>query len=135
MNSIKDHNPIEPAIEPAIEHGGDPAALEARFGKPDAGWLDLSTGINPVPYAVSPMPASALAHLPRRAEMDALEAAARQAYGVPDAAALVVSPGTQALIQHVPSLFAPTDVTILGPTYGEHAPAWSACGHAVQDTP
>lgn len=116
-----------------IQHGGDPAALEARFGKPSAGWLDLSTGINPVPYAVPDIPSSALAHLPRQADMDALEAAARKAYGVPADAAIVASPGTQALIQMVPTLFAPRDVTILGPTYGEHAPAWAAAGHQVQD--
>ena len=116
-----------------IEHGGDPAALEARFGKPEGGWLDLSTGINPVPYAVPEMPASVMAHLPLKAEMDALLAAARKAYGVPTDAAIVASPGTQALIQMVPTLFAPGDVTILGPTYGEHAPAWAAAGHRVQD--
>lgn len=116
-----------------IQHGGDPAALEARFGKPVEGWLDLSTGINPVPYGVPEMPAHVMANLPRRAEMDALLGAARKAYGVPADAAIVVSPGTQALIQMVPTLFAPSDVTILGPTYGEHAPAWAAAGHRVDE--
>lgn len=121
------------AVEQPIEHGGDPAALEARFGKPEAGWLDLSTGINPLAYAPPAMPAEALARLPIKAEMDALLGAARKAYGVPDGAAIVAAPGTQALIQMVPTLFTPGDVTILGPTYGEHAPAWAAAGHSVQD--
>lgn len=124
-------NPTQP--NSTVQHGGDPAALQARFGKPADGWLDLSTGINPVPYGVPEMPAHVMANLPRRAEMDALLGAARKAYGVPSGAAIVVSPGTQALIQMVPTLFAPSDVTILGPTYGEHAPAWAAAGHRVDE--
>jgi len=117
----------------AVQHGGDPAALEARFGVPEHGWLDLSTGINPRPYAPPSMPTQVMARLPLKAELDALLAAARQAYGVPDGAAIVAAPGTQALIQHVPTLFAPADVTVLGPTYGEHAPAWAAAGHRVEE--
>ncbi|HEY9164468.1 MAG TPA: threonine-phosphate decarboxylase CobD [Magnetovibrio sp.] len=125
---MNDFTPAKP-----IEHGGDPAAVAARFGTPANGWLDLSTGINPVPYKVPSMPESVLAQLPRQREMDDLLEAARRAYGVPDQAAIVAAPGTQALIQLVPSLFAPSDVTVLGPTYGEHAPAWAACGHTVVD--
>lgn len=116
-----------------VQHGGDPAALEARFGSPRDGWLDLSTGINPAAYPLPTMPEDMIAHLPRQGELHALLAAARQAYGVPDGASLVAAPGTQALIQMVPTLFAPGDVTVLGPTYGEHAPAWAAAGHTVQD--
>lgn len=118
---------------PTIEHGGDPAALEARFGKPEAGWLDLSTGINPLAYPLGTIPDDVLAQLPRQADMDALLAAARKAYGVPADAAIVAAPGTQALIQMVPTLFAPSDVTVMGPTYGEHAPAWNAAGHTIVD--
>lgn len=124
-------NPI-PLVD-AVQHGGDPAALEARFGMPAHGWLDLSTGINPRPYAPSPMPAEVMTRLPLKVELDGLLAAARRAYGVPKDAGLVAAPGTQALIQLVPTLFAPCDVTVLGPTYGEHAPAWLAAGHRVED--
>ena len=116
-----------------IEHGGDPAQLEARFGVPEAGWLDLSTGINPMPYPVPPMPEDVLARLPRQADLDGLLAAARKAYGVSDEAAIVAAPRTQVLIQQVPALFAPSDVTVMGPTYGEHAPAWTSAGHSVVD--
>lgn len=117
----------------AVQHGGDPAALEARFGVPKHGWLDLSTGINPQPYAPPPIPAEVMARLPLKAELDGLLAAARRAYGVPEGAGLIAAPGTQALIQLVPTLFAPSDVTVLGPTYGEHASAWVAAGHRVED--
>ncbi len=116
-----------------IEHGGDPASAEARFGRPEFGWLDLSTGINPRAYPVPPIPASAYARLPRHGEEDVLVAAARKAYGVPDDAAVVCAAGAQALIRVIPSLFARNEVTILGPTYGEHARAWNAAGHRVVD--
>lgn len=33
----------------------------------------------------------------------------------------------------IPTLFAPSTVTVMGPTYGEHAPAWQAVGHRVDD--
>ena len=115
-----------------IQHGGDPKAVEARFGTPKDGWLDLSTGINPVAYPLGPVPGEMFARLPLQADLDAVLDAARRAYGVPKDAAIVASPGTQALIQMVPGLFAPSTVSIMGPTYGEHAPAWVAAGHRVE---
>jgi len=122
-----------PTIQHAIQHGGDPKVHEARFGVPKDGWLDLSTGINPVPYPLGPVPGEMFTRLPLQSDLDALLRAARRAYGVPDGAAIVASPGTQALIQMVPTLFAPSSVSIMGPTYGEHAPAWAAAGHRVDD--
>lgn len=115
------------------EHGGDPKAAEARFGVPKDGWLDLSTGINPVPYPVQPCPQEFLHRLPLKQDLDNLLAAARRAYHVPDHAAIVASPGTQALIQQVPTLFKSGAVNIVSPTYGEHAPAWTAAGHVVTE--
>ena len=114
-----------------VQHGGDPKAAEVRFGKPKDGWVDLSTGINPTPYPVGDIPAEAFARLPFKSELDTLLDAARKAYGVPDEAGIVACAGTQALIQMVPTLFQPNNVTIMGPTYGEHAPAWRAAGHNV----
>ena len=116
-----------------IQHGGDPKAVEARFGTPKDGWLDLSTGINPVAYPLAPVPGEMVARLPLQSDLDALLDAARGAYGVPEGAAIVASPGTQALIQMAPTLFTPSSVSIMGPTYGEHAPAWAAAGHKVED--
>ncbi|MBF0247606.1 MAG: threonine-phosphate decarboxylase [Alphaproteobacteria bacterium] len=126
------HGPLIPSDGP-IRHGGDMAWAERTFGVPGhvRGWLDLSTGINPVPYPLEVPPGDVLARLPGAADMAALESAARGAYGVPDGAAIVAAPGTQALIQILPTLFPAGDVTIMGPTYGEHAMAWRAAGHAV----
>lgn len=71
--------------------------------------------------------------LPSGADQQRLIAAARAAYGVPDAAAIVPAPGTQALIQWLPRLAPPGEVAIVGPTYSEHRLSWSAAGRAVQE--
>ncbi len=124
------------AREPAgIAHGGDLGGL--RKACPDAPkpWLDLSTGINPIPYPVPPVEASAWMRLPEAAEVHALRAAAATAYGAPSDAHVVPAPGTQILIETLPRLLAPTRVAVLGPTYAEHAAAWTRAGHAVTEVP
>ena len=120
----------------SIAHGGDMAAAEARFGKPAenglAGeWLDLSTGINPQPYPFLPPDAAAWLRLPQQAELDGLIAAAAARYGVADPACVVAAAGSQSVLQWLPRLVLPTQVTVLGPTYGEYAPTWRAGGHSV----
>lgn len=112
-------------------HGGDLSAAEARFGRPAEGWLDLSTGINPHPYPIPPIPDNAWLRLPGDDAMAGLAEAACRCYGVADPASLVAAPGTQALIQWLPRLVRVQRVTVVGPTYGEHAAAWTAAGHEV----
>lgn len=114
-------------------HGGDLERAEAIHGRPADGWLDLSTGINPWPYPLPAIPDEAWTRLPGAAALGALHAAAREAYGVDPAAGIVAAPGTQALIQLVPRLVVAGEVRVLGPTYGEHAPAWALAGHAVAE--
>ncbi len=121
-----------PAGEVApIAHGGDLGGLRQAFPDAPEPWLDLSTGINPVPYPVPPVEASAWTRLPEAAEVHALRAAAAAAYGAPDADHVVPAPGTQILIETLPRLLAPTRVAVVGPTYAEHAAAWARAGHAV----
>jgi cobalamin biosynthetic protein CobC len=92
----------------------------------------LSTGINPWPWPIPQhLPDKVWHHLPSRADADALIAAARRTYGVPDGVDVAVAAGTQALIQLLPYLAAPGPVAIVGPTYSEHALAWRNAGHAV----
>lgn len=117
----------------ARPHGGDLDRAEAVHGRPADGWLDLSTGINPWPYPVPDVAADAWARLPAKAALDDLLAAARRAYGVDPAAGVIAAPGTQALIQLVPRLVPAGEVRVVGPTYGEHAPAWAGIGHRVAD--
>ncbi len=112
-----------------LYHGGGVDAAAARFGIPADDWLDLSTGINPVPYPLPPLAAALWRRLPDRDQERALRAAAALAYGVADPAHVVPAPGSQALIQWLPRLRRPGRVAVLGPTYAEHAAAWAAAGH------
>jgi cobalamin biosynthetic protein CobC len=114
-----------------MNHGGDLTEAMARYGGETADWLDLSTGINPWAYPFGDISAAAWRRLPSQGDAQALVAAARNAYRVPDGIDLVAAPGTQALIQWLPHLAAPGPVAIVGPTYNEHAPAWQNAGHEV----
>ncbi|MEW5422863.1 threonine-phosphate decarboxylase [Amorphus sp. 3PC139-8] len=119
------HNQTGPA------HGGDLAAARALFPDAPEPWIDLSTGINPVPYPVGELPLSVFHRLPSPADQEALEAAARSAYGASETSQVVAAPGTQALIELLPRLWTAKRVAILGPTYAEHAHAWRKAGHDV----
>ncbi|CCG42950.1 threonine-phosphate decarboxylase CobD [Magnetospirillum molischianum] len=112
-------------------HGGDIAAAEARWGRPVEGWLDLSTGINPHPYPLPPIPSSLWARLPGAEAEAELIRAAQHRFNAPAAAKIVAAPGSQALIQALPRLRAPGPVAILTPTYAEHGRTWNRAGHTV----
>ena len=118
----------------AREHGGDPRRVMAEAGIAGApgDLLDLSTGINPVPYRFRPLPASAWADLPGQDEMQELLKAARAYYEVPVDGAITAAPGSQALIQLVPRLIPAGSVRIVGPTYNEHEHVWSRVVSDVQ---
>lgn len=115
-----------------LRHGGDIAAAAQAFGEPAEGWLDLSTGINPVPYPVPDLPTDIWQRLPTRSDEARLINAARTYYRIPDAAALAIAPGTQALIQWLPRTRSQCLVQVIGPTYEEHAARWHAGGHDVE---
>jgi len=112
-------------------HGGDLAAATARWGEPAAGWIDLSTGINPWAYPLPSLAPDVWTRLPDAGADHALRLAAAHRYGAPGAEWVLPAPGTSALIQALPRLLPPTEVAILGPTYGEHAVAWDQAGHHV----
>ncbi|GBU16751.1 threonine-phosphate decarboxylase [Methylobacterium sp.] len=115
-----------------VAHGGDLDAARALFPGAPEPWLDLSTGINPVPYPCPALPPSRLARLPSAEDDRRLRAAAALAYGASDPASIVAAPGTQILIETLPRLRRPGRVAVLGPTYAEHAAAWARGGHAVE---
>lgn len=110
------------------DHGGGVDDAAARFGGDRADWIDLSTGINPAPYPLPPLDAQAWTALPDRAAADALIAAARRFWRVPDAAAILAAPGASSLIARLPALAPPGRVHIPAPTYNEHAAAFAAHG-------
>lgn len=110
------------------DHGGGVDAAAARWGGPRASWIDLSTGINPLPYPVPALPAQAWAALPDQAAQTALVTAARQFWQVPADAAVLAAPGCSALIARIPALAPAARVSIAGPTYNEHGRAFAAAG-------
>lgn len=109
-----------------LEHGGQIRLAAARYGIPVADWLDLSTGINPVPFVPPPIPLSAWQRLPQ--EQDGLLDAAAAYYGTTN---LLAVAGSQAAIQALPRLRAGSRVGVLQPGYAEHAHAWRSAGHDV----
>jgi cobalamin biosynthesis protein CobC len=115
------------------DHGGGLARAMARFGA-GADWLDLSTGINPWPYPVPEIPAASWQLLPDDDALAALKAAARGFYGTGPDAPIAAAPGSQALIQLLPRLLPPGAVTVIGPSYAEHARCWRLAGHSVSET-
>ncbi|MEI3851987.1 MULTISPECIES: threonine-phosphate decarboxylase CobD [Ensifer] len=134
-----------------IVHGGGITEAAARFGGRLEDWLDLSTGINPCPVAVPPVPERAWHRLPDRQTVDDARLAAAEYYRTNGVLPLAV-PGTQSAIQLLPRLMqfqqkceavlrpgpnengktpANRRVAIFGPTYGEYARVLSAAGFAV----
>jgi cobalamin biosynthetic protein CobC len=112
-------------------HGG--RLIEARRLFPTAPepFIDLSTGINPLPYPIPPIAPSAWTRLPEPEAIARIEAVAAKAYGVADGSMVASVPGTQLLISLLPRLFPHASVAILGPTYGEYARSFEAGGSRV----
>jgi cobalamin biosynthetic protein CobC len=110
-----------------LEHGGQIRQAALRYGIPPEGWLDLSTGINPLGWPVPPLPPECWRLLPELD--DGLTEAACRHYGCGSALAVA---GSQAAIQTLPSLRPSCRVGLLAPSYAEHALAWTRGGHHVE---
>src|SRR6056297_292694 len=115
------------------DHGGNLDAAMHRFGGDRAQWIDLSTGINPVPYPMPPLSRHAVADLPTTSDMTALRDAAAACYGT--RAHVTPLAGAQAVIQAVPHLMAPGRARVLSPTYNEHVAALRSQGWTVEEVP
>lgn len=111
-----------------LEHGGNLGAAARAYGRPAADWLDLSAGLNPHWYRAPALSDNAWHRLP---EIDtALLHAACAFYGAPH---LLAVAGTQAAIQALPQLRAPSSVVVAAPSYAEHAHHWSRHGHTLRE--
>src|SRR5580700_3421228 len=88
----------QPAGAEPVSHGGNLDAARNRFPGAPQPWIDLSTGINPVPFPIPELPAEIWSRLPARSEEEALLAAAAARYRVPDSGMIAAASGTQALI-------------------------------------
>lgn len=112
------------------DHGGNIDQAIGRFGGAADDWIDLSTGINRMPYPVPAIPDAAWRHLPTESARQVLIAAARTAYDTP--AAILPVAGAQAAIQMIPRLGRPGRARVLAPTYNEHAASLTAAGWTVE---
>lgn len=104
-----------------LEHGGRLIAAARHYDIPIAEWLDLSTGLNPQPYPLPPLPAAVWQRLPE--DDDGLNAIAAAYYGSDQ---LLPVAGTQPALMQLPALFPGKRVGLLAPSYREHAQAWQA---------
>ncbi len=113
-----------------LPHGGRLREAARRYGIPLDAWLDLSTGLNPRAYPLSPIPPCAWARLPE--EDDGLVDTARAYYEAPYVLPVA---GSQVAIQAMPLLCRRSRAGIITPGYAEHARAWRRAGHEVVGIP
>ncbi|MCK1715390.1 MULTISPECIES: threonine-phosphate decarboxylase CobD [unclassified Bradyrhizobium] len=112
------------------EHGGNLDQARLRFGGRAEDWIDLSTGINRLPYPVGEIDAHHWNALPSRSEIETLHQAAQHAYGT--SAPIIAMSGAQAAIQLLPQLAPHGRARILAPTYNEYAAVLSVAGWEVE---
>jgi cobalamin biosynthesis protein CobC len=120
------------ADEP-LGHGGDLGAARKMFPGAPEPFLDLSTGINPNPYAVPALSVDVFARLPDSAAVENLVMVAAATYGAPSMAHIVAAPGTQLLLPLIAGLVPPGRAAVMAPTYIEHARAAALVGHSVAE--
>ncbi|MBW5415173.1 threonine-phosphate decarboxylase CobD [Pseudomonas sp. MAG002Y] len=109
-----------------LEHGGRLRKAAQRYGIALEDWLDLSTGLAPMPWPIPHIPLSAWARLPET--NDGLEEAAACYYR---ASRVLPAAGSQAAIQALPTLRPEGRIGVLAPCYAEHEQAWERAGHYV----
>ncbi|MDQ0436399.1 cobalamin biosynthetic protein CobC [Kaistia dalseonensis] len=112
-------------------HGGGLRAAAAHYSIPLADWLDLSTGINPRSYPISPGDPVDWTRLPDPQSLAALTEAARCAYRVGAQLEIVPAPGTDLALRLLPLIAPEGAVDILAPTYSGHEEGWRNAGRTV----
>lgn len=115
------------------DHGGGLDAAITKFGGKRADWLDLSTGINPVPYPAPSLSPDAWTALPDSAAFTRLNGYARRFWNVPEGAAILPAAGASAIIAALPRVLGTGKVAIPSPTYNEHGAAFVAAGWTLDD--
>lgn len=110
------------------DHGGNLDAACARFGGAREEWIDLSTGINPVPYPLPSLRAEAWTALPDAKAAEGLVDLARAFWAVPKHLDILPTHGASAPIARMPHMFEGNRVCIPEPTYNEHGRAFAAAG-------
>ncbi|MCG8490764.1 MAG: threonine-phosphate decarboxylase CobD [Sneathiellales bacterium] len=120
-----------------VDHGGNLDQAIRQFGGRYEDWLDLSTGINPVPYPIPNISSRAWTALPTTSEKSLLHSAVKQSWHCSgDVLSLT---GAQAAIQLLPQFaeqkgLSNRKVTILGPTYNEYANSFKQQGWQFEES-
>jgi len=114
-------------------HGGRVDLAASLYPSASKPWIDLSTGINPVPWPVGQIPLARYQRLPLASEIAELTQAAAAAYGIPANAGMLPVPGSEMAIRLLPRMIGTDPVGILAPTYGSHAQAWRDAGAEVHE--
>lgn len=107
------------------QHGGDLNRFNWPVGAPRP-LLNLATGVNPWPWPVPTLPADCFTDLPY--DDPALLSAAARYYQV-NPQQLLMTAGSQPVIQLMPRLYAPGRVLLPRVAYEEHAYRWQRAGH------
>ncbi|WP_433911237.1 threonine-phosphate decarboxylase [Sphingomonas yabuuchiae] len=100
-------------------HGGRIDAAKALFPNAPMPWLDLSTGINPVPWTPPEGLEVDAAPLPDRTALARLESLAAAYFGVA-AERVAAVPGSEMALRLLPLLGAPQPIVAVRPSYGTH---------------
>ncbi|MBL4631544.1 MAG: aminotransferase class I/II-fold pyridoxal phosphate-dependent enzyme, partial [Paraglaciecola sp.] len=131
---INTENIITPNVivnSPPLVHGGQLHKIAKQHAIPIEQWLDLSTGIAPVSYAIPAIPAEVWHRLPQPS--DALQKAASSYYQTKH---LLPIAGSQVVIQILPQIaamqgYASSRVWLPQVGYKEHQKAWHGAGYNV----
>ncbi|WP_062014009.1 threonine-phosphate decarboxylase CobD [Aureimonas sp. AU4] len=115
----------------ALVHGGALLAAIRTYGGARADWLDLSTGINPRPPALPPVPPESWTRLPEAEDEARMVDAFRRFTGAGLEARIVAASGSGALIAALPHLVPAGAAAALRFAYGGHGKALEAAGHRV----
>lgn len=108
-------------------HGGRLEAAARRWPDAPRPWIDLSTGVNPLPFPAPRASRAERAGLPDPQRLAQLEAAAAAAFGAdPERVAAVA--GVEAAIRLLPMVLGARSAAIAEPTYASHADAWMQAG-------
>lgn len=118
-------------------HGGRLDIASRHYGIARAQWLDLSTGINPWPFPMTPIDAAACRALPD-ANADLIEAAEGYYFNTAGfdttesgkgIGTILAIPGSQWAIERLPYFFEKGVVALPDIGYREHAWCWQTAGH------
>lgn len=130
-------NRLDPRPDQAMSalqaHGGALDRMRTLFPGVPEPWVDLSTGINPWPWPAAGLRLEGLERLPTEADRARCAEAMAAVFGV-SRQAVLVTPGSELPIHLLPTVLRPNRVTVLSPSYGDHARVWRMAGCEVAES-